>query len=101
MASLAQLTGGLSPHAMIDAWSDWAMHLGRAPGQRYFLGEPNLPTDITVWVNDTTRKPAQMHSEYLRGIFLENRIAAGRFSVAGRVIALKDLSAPGTYIHQT
>ncbi|MEI4264098.1 PHA/PHB synthase family protein [Roseovarius sp. D0-M9] len=62
--------------------------------RRYFLGEPDLPTDITVWVNDTTRMPARMHSEYLRGIFLENRITAGRFSVDGRVIALKDIAAP-------
>jgi len=62
--------------------------------RRYFLGEPDLPTDVTVWVNDTTRMPARMHSEYLRGIFLENRISAGRFAVEGRVIALKDISVP-------
>ncbi len=62
--------------------------------RRYFLGEPDLPTDVTVWVNDTTRMPARMHSEYLRGVFLENRISAGRFAVEGRVIALKDISAP-------
>ena len=62
--------------------------------RRYFLGEPDLPTDIGVWVNDTTRMPARMHSEYLRGIFLENRITAGRFAVEGRVIALKDIDVP-------
>lgn len=62
--------------------------------RRYFLGEPDLPTDIGVWVNDTTRMPARMHSEYLRGVFLENRITAGRFAVEGRVIALKDIDAP-------
>jgi polyhydroxyalkanoate synthase len=62
--------------------------------RRYFLGEPDLPTDITVWVNDTTRMPARMHSEYLRGIFLENRITAGRFAVEGKVIALKDINVP-------
>ena len=62
--------------------------------RRYFLGEADLPTDMTVWVNDTTRMPARMHSEYLRGVFLENRITAGRFAVEGRVIALKDISAP-------
>ncbi|WP_104018821.1 PHA/PHB synthase family protein [Roseovarius nitratireducens] len=62
--------------------------------RRYFLGEPDLPTDVSVWVNDTTRMPARMHSEYLRGIFLENRISAGRFAVEGRVIALKDISVP-------
>ncbi|MCH8465534.1 MAG: alpha/beta fold hydrolase [Roseinatronobacter sp.] len=62
--------------------------------RRYFLGEPDLPTDMTVWVNDTTRMPARMHSEYLRGVFLENRITAGRFAIEGRVIALKDIDAP-------
>lgn len=62
--------------------------------RRYFLGKEDLPTDMTVWVSDTTRMPARMHSEYLRGLFLENRLTAGRFAVEGRVIAMKDISAP-------
>ncbi|MEM1429327.1 MAG: alpha/beta fold hydrolase [Pseudomonadota bacterium] len=61
---------------------------------RYFLGQDDLPSDILVWNGDTTRMPARMHSEYLRGLFLENRLSAGRFAVEGRVIALKDISAP-------
>jgi polyhydroxyalkanoate synthase len=62
--------------------------------QRYFLGREDVPTDISVWLSDTTRMPARMHSQYLRGLFLENRLTAGRFAVEGRVIALKDLSVP-------
>lgn len=62
--------------------------------QRYFLGKPDLPSDLGVWTADTTRMPARMHSEYLRGLFLENRLTAGRFAVEGRVIALKDLTVP-------
>ncbi len=62
--------------------------------QRYFLGREDVPTDIGVWLSDTTRMPARMHSEYLRSLFLENRLTAGRFAVGGRVIALKDLSVP-------
>jgi polyhydroxyalkanoate synthase len=62
--------------------------------RRYFLGQEDVPTDMGVWVTDTTRMPARMHSEYLRSLFLENRLSAGRFAVEGRVIALKDISAP-------
>ncbi|MBO9456232.1 polyhydroxyalkanoic acid synthase [Paracoccus sp. R12_1] len=61
---------------------------------RYFLGHEDVPTDIGAWLSDTTRMPARMHSQYLRGLFLENRLTAGRFAVEGRVIALKDLSVP-------
>ncbi|MEM6462597.1 MAG: alpha/beta fold hydrolase [Pseudomonadota bacterium] len=61
---------------------------------RYYLGCEDLPTDIMVWNGDTTRMPARMHSEYLRGLFLENRLSAGRFSVDDRMIALKDISVP-------
>ena len=61
---------------------------------RYFLGKDDLPNDIMVWNGDTTRMPARMHSEYLRGLFLENRLTAGRFAVEGRVIALKDINLP-------
>ncbi len=62
--------------------------------KRYCLGQDDLPTDIGVWNGDTTRMPARMHSDYLRGLFLENRLTAGRFAVEGRVIALKDIAVP-------
>ncbi|MGG7567863.1 PHA/PHB synthase family protein [Rhodovulum sp. DZ06] len=62
--------------------------------RRYFLGMQELPDDMGAWSQDTTRMPARMHSEYLRGLFLENRLSAGRFSVEGCTIALKDIRAP-------
>jgi len=58
------------------------------------LGERDKPTDLMAWNADTTRMPSRMHSEYLRGFFLENRLASGKFVVDGHAISLSDIRVP-------
>ena len=62
--------------------------------RNYVLGDRDQMTALMAWNSDQTRMPAHMHGEYLRGLFLENRLSGGRFAVDGRVIAIRDIRAP-------
>ncbi len=62
--------------------------------RNYVLGDRDRITPLMAWNYDGTRMPARMHGEYLRGLFLENRLSSGRFAVDGRIIAMRDIRAP-------
>lgn len=62
--------------------------------RNYLLGERESMTDLMAWNADATRMPYRMHTEYLRGLFLQNDLAEGRLVAGGRPVALKDIETP-------
>ena len=62
--------------------------------RRYLMGERPALSDLMAWNADATRMPYRMHSEYLRHLFLDNDLAEGRFTAAGKPVALTDIRAP-------
>jgi len=60
----------------------------------YLKGKAPFPFDLLYWNSDATRMPAANHSQYLRGCYLENRLALGKMDIEGTRLDLKKVTAP-------
>ena len=60
----------------------------RYVSSNWLMGEDPPSFDILQWNADATRMPARMHSEYLRAMYLENRLARGTLQIEGRSVSL-------------
>ncbi|WP_028713626.1 MULTISPECIES: alpha/beta hydrolase [unclassified Paracoccus (in: a-proteobacteria)] len=60
----------------------------------YLMGERRPMIDLMAWNADSTRMPYRMHAEYLKRLYLDNELAAGRFMVEGRPAAIQNIRVP-------
>jgi polyhydroxyalkanoate synthase subunit PhaC len=61
----------------------------------WHMGKPPEPFDLLAWNADGTRLPAAMHSQYLRGCYLENGLTRpGGLEIAGVPIDLTKVETP-------
>jgi polyhydroxyalkanoate synthase len=60
----------------------------------YLMGAQTPMTALRAWNADATRLPARMHSEYLRGMYLNNDLAEGNWLVRGKPVSLSDIKVP-------
>jgi polyhydroxyalkanoate synthase len=60
----------------------------------YVRGKRDSVNDLMAWNADGTRMPCRMHSEYLRGLYLDNALANGEFKIDGNKIDLSQITQP-------
>lgn len=60
----------------------------------YLMGEPPSMNDLMAWNADATRMPYRMHSQYLRSLFLNDDLAAGRYVVDEHPVAIQNIRVP-------
>jgi polyhydroxyalkanoate synthase len=64
----------------------------------WLLGEEPAPFDMLSWNADSTRMPATMQTEYLRCLYLENRLAKGELELAGERLELSRISQDSYFV---
>jgi polyhydroxyalkanoate synthase len=60
-------------------------------------GQPAPAFDLLAWNGDSTRMPAQMHSDYLRSCWLENALARDEMVLFGERLKVSEINTD-TYI---
>jgi polyhydroxyalkanoate synthase subunit PhaC len=64
----------------------------------WLLGEEPAPFDMLSWNSDATRMPAAMQTEYLRALYVENRLAKGELELAGERLDLARVSQDSYFV---
>ena len=65
----------------------------------YLLGREPFPFDLLYWNEDSTNMPASMHADYLRNMYLENKlIEPEALEIAGVKIDVRSIATPSYFL---
>jgi polyhydroxyalkanoate synthase len=65
----------------------------------YLMGKEPFPFDLLYWNSDSTRMPAEMHSFYLRNMYLHNKLRVpGGITLGGVPLDLTKVNVPAYFI---
>ncbi|MEQ1706787.1 MAG: class I poly(R)-hydroxyalkanoic acid synthase [Terricaulis sp.] len=60
----------------------------------YYIGKQPPPFDLLYWNADQTRMPKALHLYYLRNFYRDNALSAGKLTLLGEKLSLKDVTIP-------
>ncbi len=60
----------------------------------YYLGKEPPPFDLLYWNADQTRMPKALHLFYLRNFYKDNALTAGKLTVLGERLSLRNVKIP-------
>lgn len=60
----------------------------------YYMGKEPPPFDLLYWNADQTRMPRDLHLFYLRKFYRDNALSAGKMTLLGEQLSLKDVKIP-------
>ncbi len=59
----------------------------------WLMGQDPPAFDILAWNADSTQLPANMHSFYLRSLYMKNLLAKGELEIAGQTLSLAEVKS--------
>ena len=65
---MARLSGGVSSHAFMEAWTDWAFHFGHSPGRQLELAERAQQSALKLMTPRHTGRPERAAAIFAKAL---------------------------------
>jgi polyhydroxyalkanoate synthase len=95
-AKMDQRGGVLDAQTMADTFNSLRSNdlIWNYVVDNYYIGKQPPPFDLLYWNADQTRMPKALHLYYLRNFYRDNALSAGKLTLLGEKLSLKDVTIP-------